>query len=366
MVRLVNVNYIDVEKYEYYVAKSIYSNGIVLLQENVKLNLNYIKQLDSKNIQYIYISDEISEGIEPNDTISIEKYREVKEVIKDQFNMAKKGKNIGLNMNIINNTISELLDTITSKRDISYSINEIRMSDDYLYEHSLNVMVSCLYTGILMQYDKMKLQKLALGAILHDIGKVFVDSDILNKPGKLTSEERVEIEKHPELGYRYVSDNYGNEISALSKQIILQHHEKWNGKGYPNQLSGDLIYEMARICSVADVFDALTADRVYRKKIPIYKASEYIYSLGYNDFDFDIVKLFLSRIVKFKQGSIVKLSDGAKGIVYDQNKHMLDRPIIKLLVNKNGKNMAHKNIFIDLIEEKTLFIEKQLENIFSN
>ncbi|WP_099188913.1 HD-GYP domain-containing protein [Tepidibacter mesophilus] len=364
--RLVNVNYIDVEKYEYYVAKPIYSNGIVLLQENVKLNINYITQLNSKNIQYIYINDEISEGIDPSDTISLEKYREVKEVIKDQFNMAKKGKDIGLNMNMINNTISELLDVITSKRDISYSINEIRMVDDYLYEHSLNVMVSCLYTGILMQYDRIKLQKLALGALLHDIGKVFVDTEILNKPGKLTFEERIEIEKHPELGYRYLSDNYGNEISSMSKQIILQHHEKWNGKGYPNQLGGDSIYELARICSVADVFDALTSDRPYRKKMPIYKASEYIYSLGHNDFDFDIVKLFLSRIVKFKEGSIVKLSDSSKGIVYNQNKHMLDRPILRLVVDKNGKNVNHKNIFIDLIEENTLFIEKQLENIFSN
>lgn len=366
MMRLVNINYIDVEKYEYYVAKPIYSNGTVLLQDNVKLNHNYIKQLDSKNIQYIHVSDEISEGIEPNDTISTEKYREVKEVIKDQFNMTTKGKNIGLNMNIINNTISELLDIITSKRDVSYSINEIRMSDDYLYEHSLNVMVSCLYTGILMQYDKIKLHKLALGALLHDIGKVFIDPEILNKPGKLTPEERVEIEKHPEVGYRYVSDNYRSEISALSKQIILQHHEKWNGKGYPNQLGGDSIYGMARICSVADVFDALTTDRVYRKKMPIYKASEYIYSLGHNDFDFDIVRLFLSRIVKFKEGSIVKLSRGYKGIVYNQNKHMLDRPVIKLLVDKNGKNVTHKNMFIDLIEEKTLFIEKELENIFSD
>lgn len=364
--RLVNVNYIDVEKYEYYVAKPIYSNGIVLLQQDVKLNLNYVKQLNSKEIQYIYVSDEISEGIEPNDTISTEKYREVKEVIKDQFNMVKKGKNIGLNMNMINNTVSELLDVITSKRDISHSINEIRMSDDYLYEHSLNVMVSCMYTGILMQYDKMKLHKLALGALLHDVGKVFIDSEILNKPGKLTPEERIEIEKHPEVGYRYVSDNYGSEVSSLSKQIILQHHEKWNGKGYPNQLSGDCIYGMARICSVADVFDALTSDRVYREKMPIYKASEYIYSMGNNDFDFEIVKLFLSRIVKFKEGAIVKLSDGCKGIVYNQNKHMLDRPIVKLLVDKNGKNVTYKNIFIDLIEEKTLFIEKQLENIFSN
>lgn len=364
--RLVNINYIDVEKYEYYVAKSINSNGVVLLQQNVKLNHNYISQLKLKDIKYVYVNDEISEGIEPNDTISTEKYREVKEVIKDQFNMVKKGKNIGLNMNIINNTVSEMLDIITSKRDITYSINEIKVTDDYLYEHSLNVMVSCLYAGIIMKYDKIKLHKLALGALLHDIGKVSINQNILNKPGKLTDKERSEIETHPEMGYRYISDNYGDEVSALSKQIILQHHEKWNGKGYPNQLAGDSIYELARICSVADVFDALTTDRVYREKMPIYKASEYIYSLGYNDFDFEIVKLFLSRIVKFKEGSIVKLSDGSKGIVYNQNKNMLDRPIIKLLADKDGKNIMYKNIMIDLIEEKTLFIEKQLESILSN
>ncbi|SHJ68506.1 HD-GYP domain-containing protein [Tepidibacter formicigenes] len=364
--RLINVNYIDTEKYEYYVGKAIYNDGVLLLQDNVKLNDSYIKQLISKGINYIYVVDEISEGIEINETIPNEKLVEAKQVIKDQFNIIKKGKNIGLNMNIINNTVSELLDILISNRDISYNVNQLRTVDDYLYEHSLNVAVSCIYTGILLKYDKTKLQKLALGALLHDIGKTFVDPNILNKPSKLTIEERKEVEKHPELGYRFIYDNYGNEISTLSKQIILQHHEKWNGKGYPNQLSGEGIYELARICSIADVFDALTADRVYRKAMPIYVASEYIYSLGYNEFDFEIVKIFLSRIVKFKEGSIIKLSDGSKAIVYSQNKHMLDRPVVKLLQDKEGRFVSHKNIFIDLIEEKTLFIERQLENIFSN
>ncbi|SHH02290.1 HD-GYP domain-containing protein [Tepidibacter thalassicus] len=366
MLRLVNINYIDVKKYEYYVGRPIYCDGLLLLQDKVKLNENYIKQLILKGINYIYVVDEISEGIEINEIIPNEKFIEAKQIIKDQFNTIKKGKNIGLNMTIINNTVSELLDILTSNRDISYNVNQLRIVDDYLYEHSLNVTVSCIYIGILLKYDKIKLQKLALGALLHDIGKTFIDSRILNKPSKLTADERKEIEKHPELGYRYINDNYGEEISSISKQIILQHHEKWNGTGYPNQLSGEAIYILARICSIADVFDALTTDRVYRKAMTVYAASEYIYSLGYNEFDFEIVKLFLSRVVKFKEGSIVKLSDGSKAIVYSQNKCMLDRPVVKLLVDKKGRFVSHKNIFLDLMEEKTLFIEKQLENIALN
>ncbi len=363
--RLINVNYIDCEKYEYYIGRPIYTEGILLLKEGVKVTEGYIKQLLSKGIHYIYVVDEISEGIEVNEVIPMEKYAEVKEVIKDQFNTIKKGKNIGLNMVMINNTISELLDLLTANRDISFSVNELRKVDDYLYEHSLNVAISCLYTGILLKYDKMKLHKLALGALLHDIGKVFIDQNILNKPGKLTAEERKEVEKHPELGYRYITDHYGDEIAPSSKQIILQHHEKWNGSGYPNQLVGEGIYAFARICAISDVFDALTANRPYKKAMPIYLASEYIYSLAYNEFDFDIVKVFLSRIVKFKEGSIVKLSDGSKAIVYSENKQLLDRPIIKLLISKEGRYIAHKNIFVDLLEEKTLFIEKQLDTLIS-
>lgn len=364
--RLINVNYIDCEKYEYYIGRPIYVEGTLLLQQGVKLSESYIKQLILKGINYIYIVDEISEGIEINEIIPMEKYNEVKDVIKDQFNVVKKGKNIGLNMNMINNTISELLDILTSNRDISYNINQLRTVDDYLYEHSLNVLISCLYTGILLKYDRIKLHKLALGALLHDIGKLFIDTNILNKPGKLTDEERKKIETHPELGYRYVSDHYGEDVSSSSKQIILQHHEKWNGSGYPNQLMGDSIYPLARICCIADVFDALTSDRVYRKAMPTYLASEYIYSMANTEFDFDIVKVFLSKLVKYKEGSIIRLSDNSKGIVYSKNKYMLDRPIIKLLVGKDGRFVSHKNMFLDLTEEKTLFIEKQLESIFEN
>ncbi|WP_158080453.1 HD-GYP domain-containing protein [Alkalithermobacter paradoxus] len=360
--RLVNINYIDVDKYEYYLGRTVSSEGVVLLKQGVKLNENYVKQLNLKGIHYIYVIDEVSEGIEIKEVISPDKYFKMKDVVKDQFNKVKKNVNIGLNMNIINNTVDDILTMLTSNKDIYLSINEMRNMDDYLYEHSLNVAISCLYTGILLKYDKMKLHKLAVGALLHDVGKLFIDPKVLNKPSNLTIEERKEIEKHPELGYRFISDNYGNQIQPQSKQIILQHHEKWNGSGYPNQLSGERIYEMARICCICDAFDALTSKRVYRNPMPIYLASEYIYSLGNIEFDFEIAKLFLSKIVRFKEGSIVKLSDGSKGIVYSQNKSALDRPIIKLLVSKEGYSIGHKNIFIDLLEEKTLFIEKQLES----
>lgn len=360
--RIVNVKYIDTDKYEYYVGRDIYENGTMLLKQDVKMTKAYQNLLLVKGIKKIYVKDEFSEGIEMEETVPYENVKKMKDELKNQFDNIQKTKSLGLNMKMINGTVQDLMDVMLGQRNLVYSVSQLRSMNEYLYEHSINVAISCIYTGILLQYNKMDLFKLGLGALLHDIGKVFVEKSILDKEGPLSDEEMEVIKTHPNDGYRFIADYYGDEISPQSKQIILQHHEKWNGSGYPNQMAGEAIYQMARICSIADTFDAMNANRFHQESLPLHMVSEYINSLGNIAFDQEIAKVFLSKVVKFKEGTFVELSNNTRGIVYAQNKNILHRPIVKILWDRHGKNVSHKTEFVDLTQERTLFIKGIVEH----
>lgn len=354
--RQVNINYIDIEQYEYVNAKPIYKDGALLLSEGIKLNEVYFELLKKKGIRYIYINDELSQGIEIDENLSQEKFDEMKGKLKDQFRYVGQEKSIGLNLTLVNNTVKDLIEIMLDKKDIANSINAVQDDEDFFYDHSLNTAMSCIYMGVVLGWDMGKLFHLGMGALLHDIGKLFIPKELLNKK-ELTKSELELYKKHPELGYRHIKDTYKDEFSSQTRQVILQHHERIDGSGYPNQLSGDSVFQMAQICAIADIYDNL----VNKEKLPLYLASEYLYTQG--GLDMGLVKIFLSRLVKYKEGTLVKLSDGSRGIVYKLDKSHLDRPIIKILVDKNKKSIWGAPEYIDLKKDLTLFIEGNIDFI---
>jgi len=148
--------------------------------------------------------------------------------------------------------------------------------DLYTYTHSVNVGILSLllakrYLGSFSDHD---LRELGVGFFLHDLGKTRIDPAILNKQGRLTEKERLEVQKHPQDGFDILKEV--DQVSHESKTIILQHHERDDGSGYPNGLKGDEIHLYARICSLADVYDALTCDRPYRNKLSPFMALKLI------------------------------------------------------------------------------------------
>jgi HD-GYP domain-containing protein (c-di-GMP phosphodiesterase class II) len=148
---------------------------------------------------------------------------------------------------------------------------------------------------------------LGVGALLHDIGKLKIPEEILKKPSQLTVEEFEEIKKHTTYGYEILK-NFEN-ISMESAFIALGHHERFDGSGYPLQLRGENIYQFARIVAVADVYDALTSDRVYRKKLKPHESVEYITSLGTDHFDKEIVDNFIKHIAVYQLGTDKNMKD---------------------------------------------------------
>ena len=185
--------------------------------------------------------------------------------------------------------------------------------DNYTYAHCVNVAVISIILGISLNLSKKNLTYLCIGALIHDIGKSFIPKEILQKPGKLTHEEFEIIKNHPRYGYDFLRKSFN--LSSHIKLIVLQHHERFDGLGYPNGIIGNKISYLARIVSIADVYDALTSDRPYKRAMCPSDALEYLMSNAGTLFDHDIINVFCKIIIPFPQGTIVSLSNGDIGVV---------------------------------------------------
>ncbi|MFW6381572.1 MAG: HD-GYP domain-containing protein, partial [Bacillota bacterium] len=248
-------------------ARPIFHKGNILLNKGVSGLDRFRRRLQGLGIRHIYVEDELSQGIEVNDVVKEETRQRGREVIKNTFEQITFNQDI--NIKEVKNIVGDIVDELFYRDEVLVNMVDIKSFNSYTFAHSVNVAVLSIILAKSLNYDKNRMRKLGIGAILHDIGKVLIPEDIIKKPGKLTEEEYNLIQKHPELGYCRVKDNL--EISPLSRTVILKHHERVDGSGYPGGETGDKTHEFARIAGIADVFDALNSDRIYRDRWPINK-----------------------------------------------------------------------------------------------
>jgi HD-GYP domain-containing protein (c-di-GMP phosphodiesterase class II) len=173
-----------------------------------------------------------------------------------------------------------------------------------------------------------RLSILGLGLLLHDIGKLAIPLGILNKPGKLTAEEWDIMKTHPRAGVDILD---GSRWSPLVKAIVLRHHERWNGSGYPDGKAGNEIHQMARIAAVADVYDAITSERLYAPARSADVGLRAIIEGSGTLFDPGVVDAFCRVVAPFPAGTEVELTDGRKGIVASVPDEALDRPVVRII-----------------------------------
>lgn len=237
------------------------------------------------------------------------------------------------NLKKVTSTVEQIINELVLGKSYGGNLTQICSHDMYTFAHSVDVCVLSLMMGLKLGYDKVKLMKLGVGCLLHDLGKTSVPSWILNKPGKLTEEEYKQIQKHPYDGYKRYTESMA-DVDSKSASIILNHHEKYDGSGYPHGISGDKIGEMETICAIADVYNAITTDRVYRKALPPHEAYEMIMASGNFMFNERIVIAFLECIVPYPVGTAVKLSNGLIALVSRLNSGFNYRPVVKLLHNQ--------------------------------
>lgn len=220
-----------------------------------------------------------------------------------------------------------IVDTVLKHKNILVNIMDLKSYDDYTFYHSLSVAVIAVSIGRHMNLSTSDLRQLSICGLLHDIGKIQIPKELINKPAPLTETEYDCVKKHALFGLSYLKEKHIN--SKYIKAGVISHHERYNGEGYPKGLTGKEIPLFGRIIAIADVFDALTSKRPYREPLSPADAAEYIMGNGDVAFDYEIVQAFMQTIEFYPPGTVVRLNTGKIAVVI-RSEYSL-RPVIKLV-----------------------------------
>jgi len=295
-----------------------------------------INHLKSKNVISVFI-DESKTLVQPKKNKSkVEISAEVKQAIaifneskniqKELFSTALNGATVDLKPVI--EVTSKTVDTIFNSPDSLACMVNIREKDEYLLEHSVAVSVYITIFAHHLKMSKKVVHHLSIGAFLHDIGKIKIPDDILNKPGKLTDEEFTIMKTHANHSINIIKKTPG--ISKLSLEVAALHHEKLNGEGYPFQVAGKDIHKYGRMIAICDVFDALTANRCYKDGFTQDKAFSILQELAKsNHLDSKLVETFIQCIGEFPIGTLVQLESKKLAVVEQRSIDDPTRPKVR-------------------------------------
>jgi putative nucleotidyltransferase with HDIG domain len=332
--------------------KSILTNdGKVLLRAGIKITESYIQKLKELGVFYVYIEDDRLSDVYVED----ERLNELKKNTIKNMSIIMKNINNG-NKSVIRESlcrVEELIEYIIEEGDVSKSLYDVKTHDNYTFLHCIDTGIMSAFLGLSMKLKENKLKELGIGAILHDIGKTNIDSKIINKNGILSEEEYVEMKKHPIYGVEILKKIV--YIPETSIEAVEQHHERVDGNGYPYGLKGNSICKFAKIVSICDMYDAVSNDRSYRKKFSPNDAYELVLASSGSAFDENIVKKFKEVFSVYPLGCCIRLSNGVEGYVIRQNTNFPDRPIIRVLYDKD----THRPISfyeIDLLQNPSVTI----------
>lgn len=325
-------------------AQTIYNeNGLVLLRQGIELTETMIERLIEQGITYVYIEHEFTKDVDVQLAIPNELRVQATKTIKETFTelkshaFTKKSYIFNKNEEKLTSIVEEIIKIITGESDAISMLADILITDDYTFQHSLNVAIYSLAIGTKLNLSEKELINLGIGAILHDVGKLFIEEDILKKPDKLSPEEYEIMKQHTELGFEYIRKY--TDLPTVVAHCAYQHHERLDGSGYPRQLKNGDIHTFGKIIGIADVFDAVTSNRVYRDAMLPSEGLEILYAGAVEKFDKEMVEIFKDCIVSYPNGITVTLNDGRVGVVVRQNKHLNDRPVIRIL-RQNEKDVS--------------------------
>jgi HD-GYP domain-containing protein (c-di-GMP phosphodiesterase class II) len=237
-----------------------------------------------------------------------------------------------VNINKAKDVVSELVSSVLENKDAMIWLTHLRDRDEYTAVHSLNVCIYSISFGRFLGLSKQETNTLGLGALLHDVGNLKVPENLLNKPGKLTKDEFTLVKAHAFLGYELLKQDSGMPPEALD--IVLNHHERIGGHGYPNAKRDNEISHFARIVAIIDVYDALTTDRPYKDGLNSRTALDKLYNQAPSNFAQDLIESFIKFMGIYPIGSIVELSTGHTAVVIANNAKNQLKPIVGLVLNR--------------------------------
>ena len=324
----------------------------VFLYKNTILNKKYIEKLQDLNIPYVYIQDDIDD----EEVAVLKKEIEQKSKSKVKEVILKHSYNNGNELKVLSETADSIITNILEEEEVIENIYDIKERSADVYTHSISICVLATLVALKLGLDKERVHDIGVGCLLHDLGLRYMmieyeDQDIET----LSDKELVEYKKHPVYGYTALKNE--NWLSKKSKEIILCHHEKIDGSGYP--LHATEISVDTKIVSVCDTFDEMICG-IGRKRMKIYEAVEYLKSFKNILFDGKIVDALLDFTAVYPSGSVIVTNQGEVAVVIRQNKGFPERPIIQITRDKFGNPIQDENI-IDLVKVNNIFIDSVLE-----
>lgn len=301
--------------------------GITLVAKDSVLNQFILDRLTDLGISYIWVysTDDLEAKVTHTNTKRVEACHKeavimVKQVLSD---LSFGGK---LDYHKITQLSKLVSGSVYDSVDVIKCLNKIKDKDEYTYTHCVNVAFYSMLIAKWLGLSKEKIEEVIQAGLLHDIGKVLIPEEILNKPGKLLELESDIMQRHSLFGYFFIKNM--SEISQPIKDAVLSHHERVDGSGYPHGLRGDAIGLYAKIIAIADVYDAMTQDRVYKKGVNPFVAFEMFQTIGMRTFDIYVLNVFLKNIVINFMGLIVILENGERGEIVYVPPYEITKPII--------------------------------------
>ena len=340
-------------------ARNVFStDGRMLLAADKEITEAYIRRLQEMEVYAIYVRNPLFDDVEIPLVLSEETRNQSMQTVKRAFEVLR-NKRSDVSFEEIQAVSRRIVAEVLRNRRALVHLTEIRSHDDYTFAHSVDVCVLSVLVAVHLGYTEVKLQELAVGALLHDVGKTKIEPDLINKQTALDEDEMAIMRGHTMFGFDILR-SYQGKMTLPSIHIALQHHEKYDGTGYPRGLSKDDIHEYSRIVSIADVYDAVTSDRPYRKALLPHEAYELMLFNGSQHFDPMILPLFLQRIAIYPVGTVVRLNTGDIGVVTSVPPEMPLRPTLRLILDKN-RRLYPGVVEFDMQNHLTSFVDQVVD-----
>ncbi len=334
-----------------YLGEDVYSiGGNMIVPSNTIVSEHILKKLLDFRIDRVFIYN--SNPVHGDDYLSAENINQDQKRYIEDVNVAKmmiqdlaSGKELDFNKaeNISEHIYSKLNDC----GSLMDCVNSVRIADSYTYSHLVNVSVYSMLLGKWLGFTKKQLKDVVMAGLLHDVGKAQIPLEILNKKGPLSDSEYEIMKRHPVYGYEIIK-NY-SEISMDVKRAVIMHHEKENGTGYPFGIKGNQKNLYSKIITVADIFDAITSERVYRGRQTPFTAFKELESVGFDTVDPKIMMVLFTNMPSYYVGSKVKMTNGEVGEIVYVPHQCAYAPVIR--INEN---------FVDFSVEKDELIKEFL------
>ncbi|NCN09179.1 MAG: HD-GYP domain-containing protein [Leptospira sp.] len=348
----------DLERLTKFGIKEVYSDGNKI-EEAIAENANKFsddklpfldQNEDALRLKVFY--DKIIHNRFEFDTI----YSSALEIVKKSYKIIADGKSIEIRE--FRDVAEKICDYVKNNSQISVYLNSFHQNNNYLYHQVVNSTFFAVVIGMNMDYSRPKLIDLALASLMADIGMLLVPNNISEKTGPLDEAEKKVIYKHTLVGYQVLTQRI--KLKNTLAVVCLQHHENFDGSGYPQKISGNSIEEFARIYSIADNYSSLISKRPQRQALLPHEAIKKMIGEMVTKFDLKMVRLFLNIQSMYPLGSYVELSDGRIAMVLDVNKDKPIRPSVRIIKESNGekvKTLQFSNLGTDL----QLYITKPVD-----